>query len=542
MTTTSAPGLLQPAQRRRERPRVARGQHEHGRAGPDRARDDARAAARTGPRRGPTGARGGRAPAGPGPAPTTPRTRAIRVSAPRVARRHEAERDPPLARASGRASRRRRTATRRRRSRSPASHAGAVDRLDVERDQHLPLARRLEALGHRPPDPGARPGVDPADRVARGVGPDAGEPRRVLGEAASRAVEVAPAVGRLDLGRRDRPRPDEERVDLAPEVGRGAAGERVADGQVHGPDAEHAAPVRPDVEPADDALPRPQRPGVAQDLGPGLGAVREVALADDHPGRTPRRRRAATGSGSRRRFQTSICIGISSPNADPARREPARVADVADAGPRPRLGAAGGQRPRRRCRQLGGRDRLGGVQGPPDLAVGEGPGHEPTRPGSRWIGSLHRDLVRGLARVTMTTPMGRKVRQEFFARHPARPAQGEGHRRRWDRASAQDVGYGTVSGARRWTALEVTNVIWCTGFVPDFAWIDLPVFGEEEDPGSRSRRRRIERACSSLGCSSFMHWPRRWSAGSGRDAEHIATHIASSRRNGQRRARPSVTP
>jgi putative flavoprotein involved in K+ transport len=27
--------------------------------------------------------------------------------------------------------------------------------------------------------------------------------------------------------------------------------------------------------------------------------------------------------------------------------------------------------------------------------------------------------------------------------------------------------------------LEVANVIWCTGYGPDFSWIDLPVFGEQ---------------------------------------------------------------
>jgi putative flavoprotein involved in K+ transport len=26
----------------------------------------------------------------------------------------------------------------------------------------------------------------------------------------------------------------------------------------------------------------------------------------------------------------------------------------------------------------------------------------------------------------------------------------------------------------------VANVVWCTGFGPDFSWIDLPVFGEHE--------------------------------------------------------------
>src|SRR4029450_4468280 len=29
--------------------------------------------------------------------------------------------------------------------------------------------------------------------------------------------------------------------------------------------------------------------------------------------------------------------------------------------------------------------------------------------------------------------------------------------------------------------LEVANVIWCTGSGPDFSWIDLPVFGENDN-------------------------------------------------------------
>jgi putative flavoprotein involved in K+ transport len=30
--------------------------------------------------------------------------------------------------------------------------------------------------------------------------------------------------------------------------------------------------------------------------------------------------------------------------------------------------------------------------------------------------------------------------------------------------------------------LDVTNVIWCTGFRTDFSWIDLPVLGEDGEP------------------------------------------------------------
>jgi putative flavoprotein involved in K+ transport len=35
--------------------------------------------------------------------------------------------------------------------------------------------------------------------------------------------------------------------------------------------------------------------------------------------------------------------------------------------------------------------------------------------------------------------------------------------------------------------LEVANVIWCTGFGPDFSWIDLPVFGENQHEPTHHR-------------------------------------------------------
>jgi putative flavoprotein involved in K+ transport len=40
-------------------------------------------------------------------------------------------------------------------------------------------------------------------------------------------------------------------------------------------------------------------------------------------------------------------------------------------------------------------------------------------------------------------------------------------------------------------SLDVANVIWCTGFRPDFSWIDLPVFGCEEYPAEPRHRRGI---------------------------------------------------
>ena len=74
--------------------------------------------------------------------------------------------------------------------------------------------------------------------------------------------------------------------------------------------------------------------------------------------------------------------------------------------------------------------------------------------------------------------------------------------------------------------LKVANVVWCTGFRPDFSWIDLPDFGAQEpwrhrgivpsQPGLYFVGLLFLYAMS----SSMIH-------GVGRDAERVATLIAS---------------
>jgi putative flavoprotein involved in K+ transport len=74
--------------------------------------------------------------------------------------------------------------------------------------------------------------------------------------------------------------------------------------------------------------------------------------------------------------------------------------------------------------------------------------------------------------------------------------------------------------------LDAANVIWCTGFHPGFSWIDLPIFGKEgpihergvvkSEPGLYFVGLEFLYAMSSV----MVH-------GIGRDAEHIASHIAS---------------
>ena len=74
--------------------------------------------------------------------------------------------------------------------------------------------------------------------------------------------------------------------------------------------------------------------------------------------------------------------------------------------------------------------------------------------------------------------------------------------------------------------LDVTNVIWCTGFRPDLAWIHLPVFGPDGEPEQDRGVAKAQAGLYFLGAtfqhslaSSMVH-------GVGRDAAFIVRHIA----------------
>jgi putative flavoprotein involved in K+ transport len=73
--------------------------------------------------------------------------------------------------------------------------------------------------------------------------------------------------------------------------------------------------------------------------------------------------------------------------------------------------------------------------------------------------------------------------------------------------------------------LDVANVIWCTGFRQDFSWIDVPVFGEQEEL-------RHERGVTSepglyfVGLDFLYAFTSENVGGVGRDARYIAKQIA----------------
>jgi putative flavoprotein involved in K+ transport len=80
----------------------------------------------------------------------------------------------------------------------------------------------------------------------------------------------------------------------------------------------------------------------------------------------------------------------------------------------------------------------------------------------------------------------------------------------------------------------VANVIWCTGFRPDFSWIHLPVFGDEEkEPTHHRGVVATEPGLYFVGLLFLYAMSSAFLPGVGRDAKHVAKHIASSRRNGR---------
>jgi len=131
--------------------------------------------------------------------------------------------------------------------------------------------------------------------------------------------------------------------------------------------------------------------------------------------------------------------------------------------------------------------------------------------------------------LTVRTPMGRRVRNQLSDRGlPLVRVR----RKDLIRAGIEQVP--RVTGVRDGLpmladggARDVANVIWCTGFVPDFGWIDLPVF----DGGGKLRHERgvvrSEPGCYFIGLFFLSAGSSSLIGGVGRDARRVALHIAS---------------
>jgi len=147
-------------------------------------------------------------------------------------------------------------------------------------------------------------------------------------------------------------------------------------------------------------------------------------------------------------------------------------------------------------------------------------------------------LVRVVLRVvfhrilTVKTPIGRKVRAKML--HRGEPlvrtkpqdlvAAGIA---RVPRVARIENGRPVLEDGR---ALDVSNVIWCTGFNSGFSWIDLPVFDADGDAKHESGVVTSEPGLYFVGLK-FLHAASSSAIhGVGRDAARIADRIGATRR------------
>ncbi len=169
-------------------------------------------------------------------------------------------------------------------------------------------------------------------------------------------------------------------------------------------------------------------------------------------------------------------------------------------------------------------------RGHPTWLSGRDTSHEPTRPGTvpdrlftpiLWFFAGHV--------LTVRTPIGRAARRHF--RHRGIPLV---RVRRKDLAAAGVESVPRTAGVRDGRplledgrVLDVANVIWCTGFVPDFGWIELPILDADGYPVQDRGVVRSEPGLYFMGLLFQYSLSSVLVGGVGRDAKHVATHIAS---------------
>jgi putative flavoprotein involved in K+ transport len=170
-------------------------------------------------------------------------------------------------------------------------------------------------------------------------------------------------------------------------------------------------------------------------------------------------------------------------------------------------------------------------------------GQEPTRAGSipdRFITPIMWLIA---TRLTVRTAPGRKLR-DYFIDPPRGIPLGRVRRKdiiaagieRVERTTGVRNGYPLLRDGR---SLQASNVIWCTGYRPDFRWLDLLLPTTKH--GFPIHDRGIVESVPGLYFMGLLFQNSLSSAllgGVGRDAAYIADHIASTRaaRQGRRAA------
>jgi putative flavoprotein involved in K+ transport len=165
---------------------------------------------------------------------------------------------------------------------------------------------------------------------------------------------------------------------------------------------------------------------------------------------------------------------------------------------------------------------------------GRHPGQEPTRAGSlpdHLVTPLMWFMATQVLRVT--NPLGRKARDYFFDPPRGIPL---GRIRQKDFAAAGVERVPRVAGATNGypvledgRVLDVSTVIWCTGFTPDYRWLELALATRY---GAPIHNRGIVESCRGLylvGLPFLYSLSSALVGGVGRDAEYIVDHMHSTR-------------
>jgi len=137
--------------------------------------------------------------------------------------------------------------------------------------------------------------------------------------------------------------------------------------------------------------------------------------------------------------------------------------------------------------------------------------------------------------LTLSTPIGRKVRPKFIS-----------HGAPLIRVKLKDLAAAGVKQVPRTVGVEggrpaledgrvldVSNVIWCTGYREEFPWIDLPIFGKDGRPLHERGVVVGETGLYFVGLLFQYAMSSDVLPGVGRDAEYIAKQIASRGSNGR---------
>jgi putative flavoprotein involved in K+ transport len=135
--------------------------------------------------------------------------------------------------------------------------------------------------------------------------------------------------------------------------------------------------------------------------------------------------------------------------------------------------------------------------------------------------------------LNVDTPMGRKMRPHVrngggpLLRYRRKDLRAAGVERVLDRTVGVDGGLPVLGDGR---VLDVRNVVWCTGFRPDYAWIRFPF--EIGEDGYPVQYRGVSASTPGLYFAGmpFLHsFASMLVAGAARDGERVARHIAEDR-------------